>query len=118
MEYLKSQPMKAAENLFFHAAANSKATDVIKLLEHKEVDVNCRNMNGTSALHVACVHQFSNIAKILLHHGANPNLQELEFAGRRCPLHTAVEHDNYELCKLLLDFGANPNLKDVHGLTP
>jgi ankyrin repeat protein len=110
--------MKAAENLFFYAAANSKVTDVIKLIQQKEVSVNCQNMNGTTALHVACVNQLSNIVKVLLHFLANPNLQELDFVGKRAPLHFAVENDNYEVCKLLLDFGANPNIKDAHNQTP
>lgn len=118
MEYLKSAPMKAAENLLFYAAANSKATDVIKLIEQKEVDVNCRNMNGTCALIVASIHQFSNIVKILLHYRANPDIQELDFVGKRAAIHFAAENNNYDVCKLLLDYGANPNVQDIHGHSP
>lgn len=118
MEYMKSAPLKAAENIFFHAAANSKATDIIKLIEEKEVEVNCQNVNGTTALHVAALHQYSNIVRILLHFGANPNVPEYEFNGKKMALHHAVEKNSYEVCKLILDYGADPNSKDIHGSTP
>jgi ankyrin repeat protein len=117
MEYMKSAPLKAAENIFFHAAANSKATDIIKLIEEKEVDVDCRNVNGTTALHVAAIHQYSNIVRILLHFKANPNIAEYEFNGKKTALHHAVEKNNYDVCKLILDYGANPNTQDIHGST-
>ena len=52
-------------------------------------------MNGTTALYMACANNFSNIVKILLFFGANPDVCEHEFAGKQYPLHIAVKNDNY-----------------------
>ena len=115
---MKGPNLTAADCLLLYAAATSKSTDVMKLLKDKEVDVDVRNVNGSTALHLACINQYSNIAKILLHFEANPDVQEDHFAGLKTPLHIAVAQNNYEICKLLLEGGANPNLRDVLGRTP
>lgn len=118
MEYMKAPPPKAADAIFLQAAANSKISDLIKLLEQKEANVNCQNTNGASALHIACVNQLSNVVKVLLFFKANTDLEEHHFAGKKSPIHYAVRNDNYAITKLLLDAGANPNPKDDQGVTP
>lgn len=115
MEYIRAAPFQSAENLFLHAAANSKATDVMKMLEDGEVKVDARNVNGSTALHLSASNQYSNIVKILLHFHANPDAAEHDFAGKKTALHIAAGKNNYDICKLLLEHGADPNLKDCNG---
>jgi ankyrin repeat protein len=118
MEYVTGPPLKAAESLFFYSVSNSKASDVIKLLSDNEVHPNVRNPSGTTALHLACHHQCSNMAKILVHFGAALDLQEEAFVGKKAPIHLAVSRNNYDISKILLDAGADPNIKDAAGCTP
>ena len=54
MEFIKAPPSKAAEGIFFYAASNSKASDIIKLIKEKEVNIDSQNVNGTTALYMAC----------------------------------------------------------------
>ena len=118
MEYVRGPNLQAADSLLLYAAATSKATDVLKLLRDKEAQVNAKNVNGSTALHLACLNQYSNVVKILLHFDASPDAQEETFAGLQAPLHVAVAKNNYAICKLLLESGANPNLRDGLGRTP
>ena len=118
MEYMKAPPPKAADGIFLQAVANSKVSDLIKLLEQQEANIDCQNTNGASGLHIACVNQLSNVVKVLIIFGAKIDIEEHHFAGKRTPLHYAVKNDNYGIAKLLLDAGANPNPKDDQGTTP
>ena len=101
----------------FHAVSHSNAVDSINLLENKEADVNCRNVNGCTPLHIAIMNQNTNLVKVLLKYGADPNAKEYNDIGEKTPLHYAVEKNNYELAIMLLDNGANPTLGDKRGLT-
>jgi RNA polymerase sigma factor (sigma-70 family) len=49
------------------------------------------------------------IVKLLLDHGADPNLPEEGIAPRGHALYSAVYNGHYEIAKLLLDHGAYPN---------
>jgi len=50
-----------------------------------------------------------DIVRLLLEHGADPNLPEEQYAPRGRALYTAVYHGHYEIAKLLLERGAFPN---------
>lgn len=49
------------------------------------------------------------IVKLLLEHGADPNLPEQGIAPRGHGLYAAVSNGHYEIAKLLLEHGAYPN---------
>jgi ankyrin repeat protein len=51
------------------------------------------------------------IVKLLLEHGADPNLPEEHIAPRGHALHSAVVNGHIEIVKLLLDHGAYPNVE-------
>jgi hypothetical protein len=43
-----NKPTKAGENIFFLAVGNSSVLEVVSLLRDREVDINCRNINGST----------------------------------------------------------------------
>jgi ankyrin repeat protein len=49
------------------------------------------------------------IVKLLLQHGADPNLPEEGIAPHGHALYSAAANQHYEIAKLLLEHGANPN---------
>src|SRR5262249_48963430 len=49
------------------------------------------------------------IVKLLLEHGADPNLPEEHIAPHGHALYSAVANGHYEVAKLLLEHGAYPN---------
>ena len=71
-------------------------------------------MTGT-ALHSAVSRLQSDVARILLEAGANPNLPQQR---GYTPLHSAAHLDDLELAKLLLAHGADPRVADDDGKLP
>lgn len=61
-----------------------------------------------SALHLAAANGLSELAEILLKHGANPN-QVNRF--RETPLYFAAERGNTDIARILLSHGADPNAR-------
>ncbi len=51
------------------------------------------------------------IVKLLLAHGADPNLPEEHIAPRGHALYSAVYHDHLDIARLLLEHGAYPNVE-------
>ena len=49
------------------------------------------------------------IVKLLLEHGADPNLPEEGIAPRGHALYSAVANGHFDIAKLLLEHGAHPN---------
>ena len=44
---------KVGSDILFHAITHANVHDVIALLHDNEVDVNCKNINGQTPLHVS-----------------------------------------------------------------
>ena len=74
---------KLGNDLFFKAINEHNVHEVIALISDNEVDINCRNINGQTPLHVshsslilqaAVKAQNSTIIGILLQHEAQPNI--------------------------------------------
>ena len=80
---------------------------------------NARDERANTALHKAiAAFSTADVAKHLLEHGADPNVQNI--LGET-PLHRAMwmtgSSARFERVKLLLDYGANPNLQSSRGNT-
>ena len=75
-----------------------------------------RSDHDCSLLHLTCIHNNYNIAKLLLQYGMNVN--EKNYNGQT-PLHIACMYDGrYSIIKLLLNNGANIHEKNRFGFTP
>lgn len=72
---------------------------------------------GTTPLAMACRCRNLNLVKLLLEHGANPNINTTRRPGST-PLALACQSGDLSLSKLLLEYGADPNACGNDGLTP
>lgn len=91
--------------------------EVAKALLDAGADVDLRNPDGETALHLttgAWIPDASTL-KVLIDAGADVNVRTKAGAT---PLHRAIWREDLEMVKLLLDHGADPNAKDEGGDTP
>jgi len=77
------------------------------------VDINRPNSIGIYPLNLACKTNNINIVKILLQHGANPNV----ICDFSIPLIDACMTNNIEIVRELLNYGVNVNLKSNNDMT-
>ena len=103
--------------------------DVARLLLNGGADVDARNNDGKSALHLLGADGFNHLsihevmvdfARLLLEYGAAVNARDSQ---GKTPLHSVVEsHDGgtgrrWDLAQLLLDEGADVHARDISGAT-
>jgi ankyrin repeat protein len=97
-----------------HFLAIEYFADAVRFLCELGFNVNTVNEFGHSPLlEVSSLHS-NEVAKILLDHGADPNVTSDTLD---CPLHRAVDSGNPELVELLLKAGANPEYVTDNGET-
>ncbi len=72
--------------------------------------------NGISLLYHACRDGQYSVAKWLLEHGANINIQ-MTGRPRSTPLHGAKYRGHLSVVELLLEYGADVNIKNDYGAT-
>ncbi|CAF1101281.1 unnamed protein product [Adineta steineri] len=71
---------------------------------------------GTSLLYYACRYGQYSVAKWLLEHGADVNIQ-MEVKPKSTPLHGAKFRGHIKIVELLLEYGADINIKNDFGAT-
>jgi len=89
----------------------SKVQDLIK----RGADVDAKDNDGDTPLHLATERNFIEIAKLLIERGADVNAKN---SWGETPLHMASYHNRIEIAKLLLDAGADVEAKNMFGMTP
>lgn len=111
------------------AARNGKFDSLYEMLDRNPTMVDCKNSDGTTALHQAIIRVRNDlnekgltpdmsIVNLLLGHRANPNDSVMQSTGER-PIHiTSTFPDNLQITKLLIEYGADPRALDAHGNTP
>ncbi len=90
-----------------HLATTRNNLTVVKWLIEKGAKVDAQNVIQETPLHFAAIKGYSEIATVLLQHGADPNTPARSFGAT--PLHIAVRYDHIEVARLLLDHGASVN---------
>ncbi|KAL8868535.1 MAG: hypothetical protein Q9198_008145 [Flavoplaca austrocitrina] len=100
---------------FVNAFSSGNWQDVRELLtKNPELDVNCADENGESAVHLASKVE-GDVLSFLLERGANPDLISPYGYTALCE---ASENGFTENMKLLLQYGANIEHQSSHGYTP
>lgn len=99
----------------YKAAGDGDSTEVTAILD-SGVDVNGRTATGSFALNNAAVENHTEVIKLLLGRGANPNVQNIQ---GDTPLICATKYAGGKpaTVKLLVDAGTDTGIKDDDGKT-
>ncbi|RCK74497.1 MAG: hypothetical protein IGBAC_1445 [Ignavibacteriae bacterium] len=102
-----------------HIAVENGYIDIIKLLIENGANVDVKNSEGDTPLHIALSNNFliqqNEIIKLLIKHSSKINTENNR---GYTPLHLAVAKDNQEFVELLLLKKAKTNVQDTIGITP
>jgi ankyrin repeat protein len=79
------------------AATYKGDLEMVKLLLNYKTDVNKTDNNLKTALHLACIFNYNNIAKQLIKHYAKTNVKD---ANNKTPIDYCILNNNIELIKL------------------
>ncbi|CAX64292.1 hypothetical protein PFAG_04383 [Plasmodium falciparum Santa Lucia] len=83
--------------------------NVSRLLISKNIDINLKNKNGKTSLHLASENNYIKGIELLLKNNANINILDNE---KNTPLMISIKRNNEEAAMLLIDYNADPNIKD------
>lgn len=102
-----------------HAAAEQGHKRMVELLLARGADVD-QKYGAATALYKACEHNRLEVAKVLLEHGAAPNvvITDVSEPDTGTPLQAAILQGNILLVRLLLDYKADPNPLNASGRPP
>ncbi|MCJ7454498.1 MAG: ankyrin repeat domain-containing protein, partial [Wolbachia endosymbiont of Homalodisca vitripennis] len=81
----------------------------------RRANVNLRNEDGMSPLHIAAQYDYLGIVKYLAERGADLNLRNEDGLSS---LHFAVQNGHLDIVKYLVERGASVNLQDKDGMSP
>jgi len=96
-------------------SVKSEVSIIAEKLLSAGADVNTIERNGSSPLYLACEAGKADFVKLLLSHGANPNIS-LDTTDKY-PLHAACKGQHYDAVKLLLEYNADVNVRDRNDKT-
>lgn len=91
--------------------ANEGDWEGIRELLDSGIDVNFKDVDGRTALHVAACQSRTDVVQLLLQRGADVNLED---RWGSTPLADAIFYKNHEVIKLLEEHGAKPPVAPMH----
>ena len=97
-----------------HNAASKRNIKAVKQLLATGTDVNAKDSDGYSALHITSGKGFNEIAKLLIKEGANVNIKDED---AYTPIHYASVNGHVDIVELLLVNNANVNIHPVNVYT-
>jgi uncharacterized protein len=107
-------PSARAQSTNIFNAARANDVKVVQALIDKKTDVNQIDERGYTALILATYNGSSDVADLLLQHGASPEVKDP--MGRTALMGAAFQGDAQSI-ELLLDHGAKVNDVDANGAT-
>jgi Ankyrin repeats (3 copies) len=106
------------------SAAFDGEFEMVQVLLKYKADINARDKYGENALHNASNGSrsvigpsLSNVARLLLKHGADVNARTDKDKGHSTPLHLAAHFGRLEVVHVLLEHGADVGTEDGSGRT-
>ena len=87
---------------------------VDELLDSNMYDVNCTDDKQRTCLHIASAKGNVEIIRLLLEHGANPNIRD---CVNNLPIHLAIISSQVPAVTLLLEAGTDIHSLDLNGKT-
>jgi ankyrin repeat protein len=103
---------------FFSRFGLSRLLEVgFKMNDHLAMDIDLLDDVKVTALHRACAGGHGDVAKLLLNHGAGPNVHTEQLGKQYTALHYAAVNMDVHVARILLDHGANVNAKTAKGDT-
>lgn len=118
MEDVLKKAVELKKTLSFHEAiVAGKTEDVKRFLDQSASKIyNSRSNDGFSPLSLAAFFNKTEIAKLLVEYGADPNLAATN-PSKVNALHSAVARENYELCLLFIEKGVDVNAPQTQNVT-
>ncbi|KAI1392541.1 ankyrin [Hypoxylon trugodes] len=97
-----------------HQAVRAGGADLAEVLEeHSSEDINALDNFGRTPLHWAAGYAYDNCVRLLLRHGANPNI--LDLTSKRTPLMDAAINGSVGSVKALIAGGCDVNIARADG---
>ncbi|CAG2204330.1 unnamed protein product [Mytilus edulis] len=96
-------------------ATNGGHDQIVETLITKDFDVNIVDIQGRTALAIACEEGFTKIVKFLVDNNADVNMLDIE---RETCLHKAYRNGSIEVIQTLLAKRADVNITNRNGQTP
>ena len=93
---------------FVKAAGSGNKAYIEELIEHGEVNVNCR-FKGYEAIHVACLNNHFETVETLIKHGADCSVPD---DHQNLPIHHAASGNAFEIIALLSQNGVDLNARN------
>ena len=99
---------------FFNTVVNNDPL-AVELFLIAGIEVNAKNSDGASALHLSTASGNVAITELMLEHGADVDIRNAE---HDTPLHLSTSKGYTQITKLILDTGASVKQSNISGLTP
>lgn len=112
------QAIKLKKTFSFHEAIVCGQIEIVKdYLDKPDLNLtNTHSDDGFTPLSLAGFFNQTEIAKLLIEIGADPNISATN-ASKVNSLHSAIANENYELCEILIKKGVDVNAVQMQNVT-
>lgn len=107
--------MKTPNETLLEAAKNGDNSIIKDYIQLGKADIETKDNNGQTALHLAAANGHTATVVLLLSNGANINAIDTNGCT---PLHLSIDKTHYEVTISLIEKGADFNIKNKNGSTP